>query len=436
MKANTRSIILDILMEINENDQFSNVILKQALNKYQYLEHSDRAFISRVVRGSVERKITLDYFIDAVSKVKTAKMKPVVRNIMRMSVYQIMYMDAVTDYAVCNEAVKLAAKRGFQSLRGFVNGVLRNICRNKESLSCDTNMTDSVKYSMPQWIIDLWEKAYGSENTERLLKAQYLKRPLAIRCNTNKCSVDQLIELLEKRKITVSRVDFPKEALLISGYDYIDKIPEFDEGFFTIQDISSMLVGSIAAPKKENLVVDVCAAPGSKTTHVAAVMENTGKVIARDISDAKVSLIDENAARLSLTNIETQVFDATVPDEELIGKADIVIADLPCSGLGIIGRKPDIKYNMSRQALQDLSELQRKILSVVSQYVKPGGKLIYSTCTLNPQENRENAEWIAENLPFELMPVKELGNTDGMYEIMPDEKQDGFFISQFVRKRD
>ena len=193
---NTRSIILDILIEINEKGMYSNIILRNALAKYRYLQHSDRAFISRVVKGTVERKITLDYCINSLSKVKINKMKPVIRNILRMSAYQIIFMDSVTDYAVCN-------------------GVLRNLCREKDDLLDENKMTDSIRYSTPEWLVDYWKEAYGEEKAKELLKSQYTKRCLSIRCNTTKCSPKELADLLEKQGIKVTVPGYPAEALLI-----------------------------------------------------------------------------------------------------------------------------------------------------------------------------------------------------------------------------
>lgn len=431
---NTRSIILDILIEINEKGMYSNIILRNALAKYRYLQHSDRAFISRVVKGTVERKITLDYCINSLSKVKINKMKPVIRNILRMSAYQIIFMDSVTDYAVCNEAVKLARSRKFVNLGGFVNGVLRNLCREKDDLLDENKMTDSIRYSTPEWLVDYWKEAYGEDKAKELLKSQYTKRCLSIRCNTTKCSPKELADLLEKQGIKVTVPGYPAEALLIEDYDYIEKLDEFNKGYFTIQDISSMLVGSILNPPENALVMDVCAAPGSKTTHVAELLKGRGRVISRDLTEQKVALIEENLERLDLKNVKTECFDARITDEEYIGIADAVIADLPCSGLGIIGRKPDIKYNMNRENMDSLAELQREILRAVSAYVKPGGKLIYSTCTLNPRENKDNAEWIARTLPFEAADLQIEGAVGNTFEIFPDDTHDGFFISAFVRK--
>lgn len=447
-QVNTRSVILDTLMEINENGRFTHIILNNALNKYQYLERQDRAFISRVVRGSVERKITLDYVIDIFSKVKVNKMKPVIRNIMRMSVYQMMYMDSIAEFAICNEAVKLAGKRGFSSLKGFVNGVLRNIARNISTVEFPKKEDNavrflSVKYSMPEWIIDNWLKTYDIETVENILESQHEDRTLTIRCNSTLISPKDLADRLINQGITVKQSEILPEAMEISGYDYLDKIAEFNEGFFCVQDISSMLVCHAAGVHKENYVIDVCAAPGGKSTHIAEMLQNTGMVDARDVSEEKTALIEENAARLHLLNVKVNVKDARITDEDTKGKADIVIADLPCSGLGIIGKKPDIKYHVTEAGCKELVQLQREILLAASEYVKSGGTLIYSTCTINKQENVENAQWFEANSDFRhdsLVPFlpKQLQNNstaeDGYIQILPSKEFDGFFISRFVKQ--
>ncbi len=452
--VNSRSIILDILIEINEKDQYTHIVLKNALTKYQYLPHADRAFISRVVLGTVERLITLDYIIDSFSKLKTAKMKPVIRNILRMSVYQLVYMEGTEDFAACNEAVKLACGRGYASLKGFVNGVLRNIGRNKADIAFPDEKTNrykylSVTYSTPEWLIKQWSKQYPYDTVKQMLMAQYVSRPLTIRCNVNKITPQELQMQLTAQGIKAEHSSYLPEALEISGYDYLDKIPEFNEGCFFIQDISSMLVCHVAAPKENDYVIDVCAAPGGKSMHMAEMLKGTGNVDARDISEAKADMIRDNINRLKLTNVSVSVMDAEVMDPDSVNKADIVLADLPCSGLGIINKKPDIKYHASAEKCHELAQLQRRILDACAEYVKPGGTLIYSTCTVNSEENIENALWFAKEHPFVMTPISERlpktlrseATDKGYIELVPginsdtdgENNYDGFFIAAFER---
>ena len=348
---------------------------------------------------------------------------------------KIIYMDNVPDSAACNEAVKLAVKRGFAGLKGFVNGVLRNISRNKDNIEYpDYNKSPyeylSVKYSMPMWIIELWSGQMSIDTVKSVLEGMKCEKKTYIRCNTSKASREQIKELLQRENVTVKEVENIPYAYEISDYDYIAGLKSFQDGMYQIQDISSMLAGEYTAPKAGDTIVDVCGAPGGKSINAALKMSeqgDCGRVIARDLSDYKVALIDENIKRLNITNIQTQVYDALDCDESLINKADIVIADLPCSGLGIIGRKPDIKYNASPEKLQSLVDLQRDILKVVSRYVKSGGVLMYSTCTINRAENEDNADWICKESGF---------TKDGEYhQLLPanNSGMDGFFVARLIK---
>ena len=448
MTVNTRNVILDALIEINEKNGFSHIVLSDVLSKYRYLPVEDRSFINRTVLGTVERKITIDYVINRFSKVKTNKMKPVIRNILRMSVYHLMYMKGVKEFAVCNEAVKLASKRGFSTLKGYVNGVLRNISREKDNIvypdKSDTAEYLSIMYSTPEWIVKKWVDDYSFECAQEILKSQFSERPLTIRCNTRNCSKSELSEKLKNQGIVVNDNLCIEEALEISDYDSLDKINEFKNGDFFVQDMSSMLVCHVSEPHKNDYIIDVCAAPGGKSLHMAEILNDTGFVDSRDISEKKAALIDENILRLGLKNIKSSVKDAVLPDEESKGKADIVIADLPCSGLGILNKKPDIKYNATPQKCMELAELQKEILKTVSEYVKPGGILCYSTCTINKSENEENVRWFIKEYPFEIVVISERVpfemrryiDKDGMMQILPDSNSnhDGFFITVLKRK--
>ena len=437
--TNSREVVLDILMEILEKGNLSHLILKQALEKYQYLEKQDRAFITRITEGTLEYLIQIDAVINRYSKVKVGKMKPVIRTIMRMSVYQLLYMERVPDSAVCNEAVKLAKKRKFQGLTGFVNGVLRNISREKETIEFTS---PAERYSIPQWMFSLWEKNYGKETAKKISASFLEDRPLTVRCNTSRAPIEKIVESLEAQGICVEISTISPTVLQISGYDYLDTVEAFAEGYITVQDTSSTLVGLVAAPNPGNLVLDVCSAPGGKSMHVADLMAGTGMVESRDLTEYKISLVEENIARCGFSNMRTCVWDATVLDPNMEGKADIVLADLPCSGLGIIGKKPDIKMRLQEEELHELAALQRKILSVVSRYVKPGGVLVYSTCTINPEENEGNALWIEENLPFKKKEIasvlpEALKNdcVDNRIQLLPGiHPCDGFFIAAFERE--
>lgn len=436
--VNTRELILGILLEVIEEDNYSHLVIRSVLDKYQYLEKQERAFITRVSEGTIQTMIELDYIINRFSKVKVNKMKPVIRNILRMSVYQLKYMDSVPASAACNEAVKLARKKGFSSLSGFVNGVLRNISRELSSIPYpDKEKTPvayfSVKYSMPEWIVEQWIADYGVEIAAATIEAFSKEAPITIRTNLEKITPEKLVMQLQNEGVLVEKVRLQEfnemdYAFMISGFDYLNALPSFRDGLFYVQDISSMMVAEFATPKQGDYIIDVCAAPGGKSTHLAEKMQGTGMVEARDLTEYKIQLIEENIARHACTNMKAVQMDATVFDEASVGKADIVIADLPCSGLGVIRKKTDIKYKMTPEKMESLVSLQRNMLHTVCNYVKENGILLYSTCTIHRGENEENVTWFLENHPeFELI---------SMQQIFPQEEfGDGFFIAKMQKNK-
>ena len=443
---NLREMALEILLEVERNGAYPNVLLKQTLDKYLYMEKQERAFLTRLVEGTVERKLTLDYYLNQVSKTPVNKMKPVIRCIMRMAAYQIFYMDAVPDSAACNEAVKLAQKKGFQTLKGFVNGVLRNLSRQKDSMIMPDAVKESVKafsvqYSVPEWMVEKVIKDYGIENAKNMFASLYENvGATSIRVNNSKISTEECIKLLEKEGVHVEKAFYVENALEISGYDSLAFLESFEKGYFQVRDVSSMLVGLAADPKPGDKIIDICAAPGGKSIHVADLLKGTGHVEARDLTDYKVSLIEENITRCEFENISAKRADALILDEAAKETADIVIADLPCSGLGVLKKKSDIKYRMGQSQIEELAQLQRDILKNAVTYVKSGGTLIYSTCTIAKEENDLQVDWILENLPLQLVSFEGclceevLENTDreGVLQLLPGrEKTDGFFLAKF-----
>ena len=446
--VNTRELALDILLSVLRQGTHSHIAIAGVLEKHQYLDKKDRAFLTRLAEGTLENLIRIDYIIGQFSKVPVSKLKPVICCILRSGVYQICFMDAVPDSAACNEAVRLAKKKGFHSLSGYVNGVLRNISRSKDKITWPDPDTQpghwlSVRYSMPEWIIELWSSQFGwnLRNQEDFIRMEQLLRsvatpaPVTIRVNTNRCTQQELIQRLAAEGVTAEPcTQLPETpsapcALKITGYDYIKALPSFQDGLFYVQDISSMLAAQAAAPGKDDFVLDVCAAPGGKAIQIAQMMHGNGHVLARDLTPYKIQLLKENIQRCQTTNIEAQQWDATRPDQTLFAKADIVIADLPCSGLGVMRRKKDIRYRMTLSQIRELASLQREILSVIVQYVKPGGKLIYSTCTISRQENEENTQWFLQAFPdFRLLRERQiLPAADG---------GDGFYIAEIQHLQD
>lgn len=458
---NIRELILDMLMEIFEKGSYSHLVIRDVLNKYDYMDSRDKAFVKRVTEGTIERLIQIDYILNQFSKVPVSRMKPLIRNLMRMSVYQLLYMDNIPDSAVCNEAVKLAGKRGFKGLSGFVNGVLRNIARNKQKISYPDREKEkcryfSVCYSMPEWLVNMWMDAYGEEKTVYILEGLLKEHPVTVRLkeSLSREKREKWLSDLSSEGVKAKRHPYLSYAYQLFDVEGVQNLPGYKEGYFAVQDVSSMLVAEAAgiASAEDNpvsslaaggvaLAVDVCAAPGGKSLHLAEKLSGQGKVTARDLSEYKVSLIRDNIERMGYENIDTKVHDASVLDESLIGKADVVLADLPCSGLGVMGKKRDIKYKISEDACMGLKALQEQILDVVWQYVKPGGTLIYSTCTINPKENEQMAEWFLREHPFVLeslspyLPemLKEEGGS-GMLQLFPGiHETDGFFLARLRR---
>lgn len=428
--VNERELVLDMLLQITRDGEYSHIVIKNVLDKYQYLDKRERAFITRVVNGTLERMIEIDYIINLFSKVKVNKMKPLIRTILRSSVYQMKYMDSVPDSAICNEAVKLAGKRGFVNLKGFVNGVLRNISRNLDKINYPDEKDKvsylSVKYSLPEWLVKQWLNVYDEETVKTIGSAFLEEKSLTVRFNERKIKKEDLVGILKKEGVTVGEVPEIPCALYLSGYDHLSALPSFCEGLYQVQDLSSMQVALWSGVKEGDQVLDVCAAPGGKSIHIAELLNGTGHVEARDLTEYKVDLLRDNIERSGLTNIEAVCQDATVYDPDKKKSADIVIADLPCSGLGVLGKKPDLRYKMNEKTEADLVELQRKILSVVKDYVKPDGKLLYSTCTIHREENEGNVEWFLKEYPeFELVKDKQM--------IPGKDTGDGFYIAIIKR---
>lgn len=447
--VNVRALALETLTEIDRGTKNASEATQATLRNYQYLDKKDRSFYTRICQGTLEYQIQLDYLINQVSKVPVNKCKPYIRNLLRMSLYQIRYMDRVANEAVCNEAVKLAKKKGFQSLSGFVNGVLRNLVRQQERLKlperpvqspddlhknmaqekyrAELQTYDSITYSMPEWLVEQFLHWYSEEITETMFRAFLKEAPLSVRVNLLKKTVDDVKQELEAAGIHVGYGHYCKNILQLSEYNYLKRIPAFREGSITVQDESSCLQGYLLSteaicqewktkdnPMQEELcILDICAAPGGKTMHAAEQLQmalggsDNGCVIARDVSEAKIERIRENVERMGYENIRLQVWDAVELDTSMLERADILIADVPCSGLGVLGRKQDIKYRIKPEQLSELVKLQRQILETAVQYLKPNGSLIYSTCTLNPEENEKQLQWMEQNLGLEAVSIKE-----------------------------
>jgi 16S rRNA (cytosine967-C5)-methyltransferase len=428
MGENNREIVLDMLLTLERDEAYSHRLMKAVLDKYDYMDGRDKAFLKRLAEGTLERRLELDYYLNHYSKIPVKKMRPLIRCLLRMSVYQLIYMDSVPDSAVCNEACKLASKRGFGSLKGFVNGILRAISREKENLPLPDRYKEpvsyfSVKYSMPEWLVKLWMDEYGSDITSTLLGKLMEIHPVSLRFALKLSQEERaaICAKMEETGIKLRQSMYLPWVYLATQPGHmgsVDTLPGFEEGMCTVQDVSSALGVEAAGIREGDFVIDVCAAPGGKSIlarehavgdgqRLPGEKERLGLVLARDVSEEKTALIEENIRRMGADHMKVEVFDATGTDEALVGTADVVLLDVPCSGLGVMGKKRDIKYRITRKDMDSLPKLQRQIARASAGYLKPGGILVYSTCTINSGENQEMVRFLTRELGLEPMPLSE-----------------------------
>lgn len=447
---NVREVVLDILLELSKQNEYSSILIAAALEKYNDLDGKEKAFIKRVSEGTIERRIQIDYVLDLFSKVPVKKMKPFIRELLRMSCYQILFMENIPDAAVCNEAVKLAKKRKFQSLQGYVNGVLRAIARGKDRIEYPDKQTAyhdylSVYYSMPRWLTEHLCNAYGDENCEKILQFYLQSGAVSIRLQETleEAERERLILSWQKEGVGVKKNSYLPYAVEVQRTEGIRSLAGYAEGAFAVQDVSSMLVVEAAGIRQGDTVIDVCAAPGGKALHAAAKLAGTGRVIACDVTSYKADKIEENRRRLRMENVTVKVRDARITDTELIGQADVLIADVPCSGLGVIGKKQDIKYRVTPESVQQVVCLQKEIIGNVIQYLKLDGTMMYSTCTMNPAENEEMVDWICREYGMEpqsmaknVPEVFRIEAEKGYIQLLPGiHGTDGFFLAKLRRKK-
>lgn len=438
---NTRAYALEILMHIEKNKSYSNIALNNFLKASDF-DNKDRGFITQMVYGVLEKKHYLEHVIGIFSKLPVDKLDPNVLMILKIGVYQIYFMDGVKDFAAVNESVNLT-KRYAKSASGFVNGMLRNVVRRKGSIAMPKKEKDLIKYlaveySFEPWMIKRWIKSFGEEFAEELVESLSEKPNMYIRINTMKTDIDFVEENLKKAGIETRRIPFLKEALEVKNLKSIQSNEMFQKGLFSIQDLSSMLVANIMAPKPGSTVLDACSAPGGKASHIAEKMNNTGKIIARDIFDHKIKLIENTAKRLGITNIEAQNFNLLKEVDE--NEYDYILVDAPCSGLGIIRRKPEIKYKNEKD-MSSFPKIQFEILSKASLNLKDGGVLIYSTCTIEENENLNVIKrFLAENKNFKLEEITNVNidpeqQAKGYLKIYPNvHDMDGFFIAKLRKE--
>jgi len=439
-----RKVIVDVLEQVLTKGAYSNIALGAELNKSN-LKDKDKGLVTEVVYGTLKYKYTIDKILSSYVKNGLNKVDSYVLNILRSAVYQMKYLDKIPDFAAVNEAVELSKKKVSIGASKFVNGVLRSYLRNEKvnNFKGKNKIEElSYEYSFEEWMVRLFIKQYGEEKAEQILKGLNKVPKITFRVNPLKCSYDKAEDKLNELGYDIEEGYVCPEAIIINKGKNIENNPLFMEGLLTVQDESAMLVAPSMDLEDDLLVLDLCSAPGGKTTHISEIMNNTGKVKAFDIHKHKLSLIKNTAERLSITNIECDIMDASEYNEALADTADRVLIDVPCSGLGIIGKKPEIKWTKTFNQLKDIRDIQRKIMINASKYVKVGGKLLYSTCTLNKEENEENVKWFIDNVPgFQIEPLNYgncdniVYNEDGSVTILPNESMDGFFITKFIRVR-
>ncbi|TYQ15625.1 UNVERIFIED_CONTAM: 16S rRNA (cytosine967-C5)-methyltransferase [Acetivibrio alkalicellulosi] len=412
-----RETVIKILYDVDKKGAYSNISLSKHLESNDFKD-IDRAFITEMVYGTLKWRLTIDYIISQFSKIKVKKISPWILNILRMGIYQLIFTDKIPVSAACDESVKLAKRYGHAASSKYVNGVLRNVSRNKDSISYPDKNEDvkgylSVKHSHPLWMVDQWVDRFGQDFTQELLECNNQVPPFSVRVNTIKISKEDAMKILTDEGLEVENGKYLDEALIIKNPRSVQRIDAFLKGYIQVQDESSMIVGRVLDPKPGEFIIDVCSAPGGKTTHIAQLMNNRGRVLARDIHEHKIELIDKTAKRLGIDIIETEVFDGNDFDEKLLGKADRVLVDAPCTGFGIIRRKPDIKWVRKKDDKEEIIKLQKKILFISSKYVKQGGVIVYSTCTIEPEENQNVVEeFLKMNDEFYLEDIKSIYKFD------------------------
>lgn len=443
-KMDARAVALEALLRVEMNKSYSNIVLNKLLQQYQ-LSGREASLASALFYGVLEKRITLDYVISQFSKIKCKKMSNIVLEILRMGVYQILFMDKIPDSAAVNAAVDLSKQKKVVKASGFINAVLRNLIRAQAHICWPDPQQDpllywSVLYSCPLWLVQHFISAYGRNITEKILVALEAHSPLYIRANTTKGSVVSIEEDLNQLSVKASGITAVPGALSLTNSGAIEQNFCYQNGLFHVQDLSSQLCCLLLAPKSGETIVDVCAAPGGKSFTMAELMENQGKIYAFDQSPAKVRLIEAGAERLGLSIIQAGVRDAQ-HDLEFAVQADRVLCDAPCSGLGIIRRKPEIRYK-DKKFLADFPALQYEILCNSARLVKKGGLLFYSTCTLNPEENgavaerflREHPDYAAAGLDLPKGWRRGIEEPANQWTLFPClNGPDGFFMAAFRR---
>jgi len=446
MNKSEREVAFATLKEILDGDAYTNVALRRVLATQTHLNPTQRAFVTELVSGVMRNLLLLDHTISAFSKTPINRMKPAILHILRMSVYQIKFMSKVPTHSACDEAVKMAKKMGLGGLSGFVNGVLRNVARSEglPPLPCekaDLTAYLSVKHSTQPWIVQHFLDELGANDTKVMLENVGNPPKITVCVNTNKTTVGDLTRILEVEGVTVTPATLPNMLTLSKTAD-IAGLPSFKQGLYHVMDEAAALAIRCVKPALDAQIIDLCAAPGGKSFLSAYLAGQTAKILACDIHDHKIKLLQDGAKRLGIENFTAEQADARKHRPELVNTADLMILDMPCSGLGTLRRKPDIKLNKQPESIADLAVLSREIVTASWQYVKVGGKILFSTCTIANAENIDNFKWMLENFP--LKPVDISPNLpsevdfatakQGYIQLLPQNlNTDGFFIAVLER---
>lgn len=434
--GNVREAALSILMAVEKNQAYSNLLLHNTIEKHG-INPKDRSLLTEITYGTLQHKMTLDYYLEPFLR---GKIEDWVKQLLRISLYQLMYLSRVPAHAVVNEAVEIAKRRGHKGIASMVNGVLRSVqrqgVRSLDEIS-DPILRLSIETSHPLWMIKDWIKEYGLEKTREMAFENNRAPVQTVRVNTFKTDVESVIKLLEEEGLKVERSEKVPECLYVKNGQAV-RTTAFKEGLITIQDESSMLPAHALKVKPGMRVLDMCAAPGGKSTHIAEKMANEGELFSLDLHEHKVKLIRENADRLGLSIIQAETADGRKAGEHFKPESfDRILVDAPCSGLGVIRRKPDIKYTKTETDAKSLQKIQLELLDEAYTLLKPGGILVYSTCTVEPTENREVYSMFLDK-HSDMQAVDELSPLfpqKGMIQVMPqDFGSDGFFVAAFEKK--
>ena len=426
-----RELALKVLYKIDKEEAYSNIALNEILNaNREKLTPKDIGLISEIIYGVTTWKLTLDVIIIKHSKIKMKKISTWVVNILRMGIYQILFLDKIPQSAAVNESVNLAKRYGHKSSANFVNAVLRKISMvDYAELFKIENPIERISKttSMPVWIIEelLKDRDYNISNLRKIC-GNLVQRPnITIRRNNLKINKEEFEKQLKERNINFTEIEENKDFYIVEKIKNIENLDMFQKGYFTVQDLSAGMSAYMLEPKENEYILDACSAPGGKTTYIAELMNNKGKILAWDLYEARTNLIKENAQRLGINIINTETNDATKYKAEYNEKFDKILLDVPCMGIGVIKRKPDIKWHRKPEDLKVISKVQYEILENCSKYVKKGGTIIYSTCSILEKENHGIIQKFLEKNPI---------YTTTEIKIEPTEKQDGFYIAKLIKK--